>query len=312
MFLIVLFFFLGILINNKWGKFSFCELITEYRFFHHDPGMRFIKLFTGLLLISYNIYVIYYVSVYPISIFVWPAIILVHIIINSNFGMSLAHNMMHADLAADKLLASLLLTVNGFFYLEYDHLYIHHRHVATPGDPASAGKNTGLYKYLPFSIINRLKFIIKRRPKDQLERHYLIKVYILMIAAFMWLIFSAYLSIYSFIMVSMQYVAVILIYETVTYIQHYGLSRAKKDQYIYEKVNLSHSWNSYYRYSNYLYFFMPVHGMHHAAVEEMNIQQFAASPEMPLPFPQMLRLAYFPKKWFAVIDPLVEKYKTIN
>ncbi|MBK8603594.1 MAG: fatty acid desaturase [Saprospiraceae bacterium] len=89
----------------------------------------------------------------------WSLTIFIYscIIINSNFAISLAHDLMHSNRRIDRLFANMLLIQNGFFYLKNDHLYIHHRYVATLHDPATAMYGENLYKYLFRSIISRLK-----------------------------------------------------------------------------------------------------------------------------------------------------------
>ena len=308
MLLILLIFLLGTLFNRLLGKYNRDEVVSEYLFFHSDKGMRYIRLITATLLILYNSYALYYVSMYAITLHLWPVLLVTHIIINSNFGMSLAHDMMHAPHRPDRVLASVMLIQNGFFYLEYDHLYIHHRHVATAHDPASATTGKSLYAYLPFSLSARLRHIFSRQASSATERHYLLRVRVLLAAALLWLGIALFAGIHVFALILTQYIAVILIYETVTYIQHYGLSRQRINSSDYERVNLGHSWNSYYKYSNYLYFFMPVHALHHAGRAELSLQEFESSPEMPLPFPQMLMLAFFPARWFNKMHPLLRHY----
>lgn len=51
--------------------------------------------------------------------------------------------------------------------------------------------------------------------------------------------------------------------EAINYIEHYGLLRKEIEPGIYEKVNISHSWNAPHRFSNYLLFKLQRHSGHH-------------------------------------------------
>ncbi len=45
----------------------------------------------------------------------------------------------------------------------------------------------------------------------------------------------------------------VLFLENVNYLEHYGLLR-KKINGVYERVNITHSWNAPHRFSNYILF----------------------------------------------------------
>src|SRR5690606_2972439 len=101
-----------------------------------------------------------------------------------------------------------------------------------------------------------------------------------------------------FIWLCAQFVCVPVIYETITYIQHYGLRRKQSEGGKYERIQIRHSWNCYYRLSAYLHFMMPVHSIHHLK-DDRNIEHLEdPGPSFPFPFSRMVLLAYIPRLWF--------------
>lgn len=91
-----------------------------------------------------------------------------------------------------------------------------------------------------------------------------------------------------------------LMYEVSNYLQHYGLRREKNNNR-YERVNLDHSWNSYYKYTSYISFFLPIHSVHHVQVgvtEESKVK----GPRLPLVYFQMMALTFIPPLFFRLMD----------
>ncbi|MPR32895.1 hypothetical protein GBK04_05870 [Cytophagaceae bacterium SJW1-29] len=112
-----------------------------------------------------------------------------------------------------------------------------------------------------------------------------------------------------------QFILVTLIYESVTYIQHYGLRRKTNQIGQAEAVQLHHAWNCYYRTSTWMHYMMPVHSIHHLREERLDEIRDFAGLSMPLPFAKMLVRAWIPARWFRLMDEKVptharpEKYE---
>ena len=124
--------------RKKIGKFSTGEVIAEYDFFHHSPLMADLKTFSGIFFVGFNVWMLAFLAQYWLEAWALPVFIYSVVILNSNFAVSLAHDLMHSRRNLDRRIATTLLLQNGFFYLESDHVYIHHRHVGTSSDPATA------------------------------------------------------------------------------------------------------------------------------------------------------------------------------
>ena len=290
--------------RNAIGKFEKKEVLSEYRFFHYNPLMSWLKTISGLIFVSFNIWILWFLVQHTLP--VWAYIIFIYscIIINSNFAVALAHDLMHSKNGVDRLLSNILLIQNGFFYLKSDHMYTHHRYVATAGDPSSALLNENIYTYLARSI--RARFSISffnglTYPLKERNRHILYN-YLFLISCIIYLGISIYLGSKVFIYLIINYIFVTLIYESITYIQHYGLSRKYIDDLNYYKVEVQHSWNCFYKTSVYMHYMMPVHSIHHLSDDSLVANGDNLGNEMPRPFATMMLTAWFPGRWFRLMD----------
>ena len=292
------------LFRKKIGKFSTVEVIAEYDFFHHSPVMTNLKSLSGIFFVGFNVWMLDFLAQHRLG--VWALLIFVYsvVIINSNFSVSLAHDLMHSTRKLDRWLSTILLLQNDFFYLEADHIYIHHRHVGTSGDPASARMGEGLYAYLWRSIGTRSRMLFFRgNTFPRLREGRIIRGNMTrLVICLAYLIGSAFVSWQAFGCVLAQFVLVTLIYESVTYIQHYGLARENDAAGKPEAVQLHHAWNCYYRTSAWLHFMMPVHSIHHLREEPLDGILDSAGPAMPLPFATMIITAFLPSRWFRLMD----------
>lgn len=290
--------------RKKIGEFSVIEVVDEYDFFHHSPLMANLKTLPGIFFVGFNVWMLVFLSQNWLEI--WILLIFGYsvVIINSNFAVSLAHDLMHSARKSDRWLSTILLLQNGFFYLEADHIYIHHRHVGTSGDPASARLGEGLYAYLRRSVGTRFKMLFFRGNTfpEQRERRIIRGNVTRLIVCLAYLVGSAFASWQAFGCVLAQFVLVTLIYESVTYIQHYGLTRQTDATGKAEAVQLRHAWNCYYRTSTWLHYMMPVHSIHHLREERLDEIRNFAGPAMPLPFASMMIMAFFPDRWFRLMD----------
>lgn len=58
-------------------------------------------------------------------------------------------------------------------HFTYEHLYGHHRKVATPEDPASAGQGISLYQFFPLTFLGSYKSVYKMQRDDEKKPFYL-------------------------------------------------------------------------------------------------------------------------------------------
>ncbi|MCE7042420.1 fatty acid desaturase [Dyadobacter sp. CY312] len=296
--------FLIAFLRESVGKFSPSEVVSEYAFFHYDKSMANLKTCSGIFFTGFNLWIPYFLYTNQLSLPAYLIFLYSVLILNSNFAISLAHDLMHSSRAGDRFLSTFILLQNGFFYLESDHIFIHHRFVGTDADPATARYGENIYSYFKRSISARFKMILLKGgtfPQSD-ESAIIAGNRVRLGICLVWLIISTLLGIQVFICILVQYLLVTLIYESITYIQHYGLIRQKTSDSRPEPVQLHHAWNCYYKTSAYMHFMMPVHSIHHLKEENLSTISDYTGPSMPLPFASMMMTALFPSRWFKLMN----------
>jgi alkane 1-monooxygenase len=95
--------------------------------------------------------------------------------------------------------------------------------------------------------------------------------------------------------------------ESVAYIEHYGLLRAKDADGKYEAMSPAHSWDCYGRFSNYLVFQLQRHADHHShpTREFARLHTAGDAPRLPIGYPLLIGVAMVPHWWRRMMDPRV-------
>lgn len=184
-----------------------------------------------------------------------------------------------------------------------EHLQGHHKWASTPKDPATAPQGMTLYEFVPRSVLGGYRSAFALNPA------------FVSLATIIEVLFTG--AIWKFydlktVLFFLVYAAGgIFILELINYIEHYGLQRRQDSDGIYERVNIRHSWNAPHRLSNYLFFKLQRHSDHHenALKPYQTLCSYEDSPQLPHGYLVCMLLALFPKRWFAVMDPLVQEYR---
>lgn len=251
-------------------------------------------------------------------------------------GINVGHELGHRRSKVEQRLAKLLLfsSLYGHFFVE--HNYGHHKNVATAEDPATARKNEMLYSFWLRSIfmsywdawkiqVNFNKAYLrqaqKARPKDssivhRFKIHFIdwsnemlnIHLAQALLLGVIYYAFGAW-GLKAFLVAA---AFGIILLETVNYIEHYGLSRAKITARRYEQANPQHSWNSDHLMGRMVLFELSRHSDHHAHPHKKYqlLEHFDESPQLPTGYPGMMLLASIPPLWFAIMNKRIPKLKT--
>eukprot|EP00698_Gefionella_okellyi_P008869 TRINITY_DN2226_c0_g1_i1.p1 TRINITY_DN2226_c0_g1~~TRINITY_DN2226_c0_g1_i1.p1 ORF type:complete len:384 (-),score=67.56 TRINITY_DN2226_c0_g1_i1:784-1935(-) len=240
----------------------------------------------------------------------WTSLIsfVIAIGLNGGLGINCAHELLHKNEGIEKLLAqiNLVFVSYGHFYIE--HVYGHHKRVATPVDPASAQLGESFYSFWPRTVVG--SFVSAWRDESKrLQRgslpftshrvlHYIVESAAICVA--LCLLFSWKAAPY---FVGQSFVAFTLL-ELVNYIEHYGLSRKEIAPGKYEQVNITHSWNAAHRITNYFLFKLQRHSDHHANSTRRYqvLRSFDESPQLPTGYAGMILLALFPPLFRKLMD----------
>ncbi|MFT7612923.1 MAG: alkane 1-monooxygenase [Parvicellaceae bacterium] len=103
----------------------------------------------------------------------------------------------------------------------------------------------------------------------------------------------------------------IIFFETVTYLEHYGLRRLKTGTGSYERVKPIHSWNSNHILGRSILFEVTRHSDHHflASRKYQVLRHFDDAPQPPAGYLVMILCTLFPPFWFNIMRKHLEKIK---
>ena len=235
-----------------------------------------------------------------------------------------AHELVHRPEKYENFLGGLMLSFVCYATFKVEHVRGHHVNVSTPDDASSSKLGQSLYHFIPRAIVmntyNGFRLEAKRlrqQNKKVISFHNeLIKWSLLSIS----FTCAAYLvggfASMSFFLIQ-AFIAITSL-EMVNYIEHYGLERKKLENGRYERVSPLHSWNASGRLQNAQMLNLMRHSDHHANPTRRYqiLRHFDEAPQMPRGYQYMLNLSLFPKKWFALMDPLaiehMEKLRQMN
>jgi alkane 1-monooxygenase len=229
------------------------------------------------------------------------------------FGINVAHELGHHRSRLDQALAKILLTTSLYSHFFIEHNRGHHARVATPEDPASAGRGMTVFGFWPRSVIggyrsawriedHRLRRLAHPRLTWENE---MVRLTALQLGA----ILAATLAFGPAVLAWMAAGVIgFLLLETVNYLEHYGLERQQVDGR-YERTRPEHSWNSNHPLGRALLFDLTRHSDHHAnpGRKYSVLRHFDDSPQLPTGYPGMILLALVPPLWFAVMHPHIDR-----
>jgi alkane 1-monooxygenase len=229
------------------------------------------------------------------------------------FGLNVSHELGHKHDRLARKLALFNTALGAYGHFSIEHNRGHHRHVATPEDPASAKMGEGLWRFalreMPGAFVRAWRLEADRlrrlgRPRWQLGNEILqagavtVVVWGTLVLAFGWRVLPVLAAVAwwgAFQLTSANYV------------EHYGLLRRRGADGRVEPCRPRHSWNSNHLVSNLVVFHLQRHSDHHAHPGRgyQSLRDFPDLPRLPSGYFGMFLLAYLPPLWFRVMDPRV-------
>jgi len=232
---------------------------------------------------------------------------------NGAIGFTAAHELIHRRQHWERGLGVLLLSNVSYAHFRIEHVFGHHRRVATRFDPASARLGEILYTFWFRSIWGGLKSAwrieVKRAEIHEQSpwtlSNRMIQYFLLQGGIYLLLALIAGVS--GVLAFAFQSVVAVLLLETINYIEHYGLERKKTGPKTYEPVSSQHSWDSDHRYTNSFLFNLGLHADHHQEplkpYETLELKE--SSLKLPAGYSAMILLAMIPSLWKKTVDPLL-------
>jgi len=226
-------------------------------------------------------------------------------------GINVAHELGHRPKAPEKFMAKTLLATSLYMHFYIEHNKGHHRNVGTSIDGATARRNEGIYVFWCRTLVQSFRSAWQITAKElgrkklrvwslnnELIQMLLLQLVLCLAIA---LIFSWWVLL---CFIGAAFMGILLL-ETVNYIEHYGLYRKKINEFRFEDVEPSHSWNSDHALGRIVLFELTRHSDHHYEPSKhyqlLNSMQGAS--QLPAGYPAMMLLSLVPPVWFMVMNP---------
>jgi alkane 1-monooxygenase len=228
----------------------------------------------------------------------------------SGIGINVAHELGHRAEHLERWLAKIALAQSGYGHFFVEHNRGHHVRVATPEDPASARFGESLWAFLPRSVWGGFRSALsleRKRLSRKGKRWFSWSNRLLQAWSMSAALFGAMILVFGYGIIpflALQAVIGFGLLETVNYLEHYGLLRARRADGRYARCSPRDSWNSDRLLTNVFLFHLQRHSDHHANPDRrfQTLRTFEQAPQLPYGYATMLVLAMVPPLWRAVMD----------
>lgn len=235
-------------------------------------------------------------------------------------GITWAHELVHKWNRLDQFFGMFQLATVLYMHFRIEHIFSHHKHVATPLDAATARRGESVYHFVPRAMI------VSFEHAWQIERHRLARA-----GLSTWSPQNSmlrYLAIYAVLFVIAlliggpkgllfffsQALMAIVLTEIINYVEHYGLERKLLPDGTYEPVGPQHSWDAIHRFTGTILANLSTHADHHmhSTKPYHMLQDIPESPHLPAPYPSMVVASLVPPLYRWIIHPLLDKQIEID
>ncbi|MBY6197835.1 alkane 1-monooxygenase [Vibrio hangzhouensis] len=226
-------------------------------------------------------------------------------VINGTFGINAAHELLHKRHPFPKTIAGVLLSLSGYGGFKIEHVFGHHKDVATKNDPSSAPAGVSFYAFVLPALWGNQRKALKLQQKFRSKLQYFgYEYYLWQALTLLWMVCATYLlGLWGLIYFILQGFVAMCMLEMVNYIEHYGLTRKVRNERHYEPVGYQHSWDSNHLFSNYVLFQLPRHSDHHMHANKpfYLLEDQTSAPKLPFGYASLVLLALLPPLWFRVM-----------
>ncbi|WP_367392428.1 alkane 1-monooxygenase [Lewinella sp. LCG006] len=231
-------------------------------------------------------------------------------------GINVAHELGHRSNKMEQALSKILLLPTLYQHFFIEHNRGHHKHVATPLDPATARKGEIVYTFWLRSLWGsygsawhlekerlergKLAFWSFQNEMIRFSIQQLIYIALVLVLTPSWQLALAVLT---------SGLIGVLLLESINYVEHYGLQRRLLDNGRYERVQPHHSWNANYHLGRIMLYELTRHSDHHylANKKYQILDHHEQAPVLPLGYPASILMALVPPLWLVVMNRELEK-----
>jgi alkane 1-monooxygenase len=230
-------------------------------------------------------------------------------------GINVAHELGHRSSPFAQLGAKLLLLPALYMHFFVEHNRGHHRHVATPLDPASAERGEMLYMFWIKSVFGSYlsawkiqMSLLKAKNRNFVSTENEMLAFLLITVAYLFTLFLLF-GFKGLLAIAAAGIGGFLLLETINYIEHYGLRRKQADNGKYERVMPKHSWNSNHHFGRIMLYELTRHSDHHyrASKQYQLLDHHHESPQLPFGYPTAMLASLVPPLWFAIMNKRIPK-----
>lgn len=235
----------------------------------------------------------------------------------TTFAINLAHELGHRQTWAEQFLSKLMLLTTLMMHFFIEHNRGHHKNVATFEDPSTARKGETVYTFWFRAILNeylsawrleKKRLEVIKQPNFSLQNEMVqFQIIQVLFVGLIYYLFGGFILLAFLFNAAIAYVS----FETVQYLEHYGLQRKKNEKGRHERVKAHHSWNSNHVFGRLMMFNLSRHSDHHfkAHKKYQVLNHHDDAPQLPTGYPGMMILSLIPPLWFRVMNPKLEAYK---
>ncbi len=231
-------------------------------------------------------------------------------------GNANAHELIHRSRRSLRALGIAAYVSVLFGHHASAHVLVHHVRAATPADPNSARAGEGFWRFLFRAWVGSFREGLReettrrrRAGKPRLTHPYVIYLGGALITVAIAATIAGVLGVLWLLALAAYAQMQILMAD---YVQHYGLTRALRDNGRPEPVAMRHSWNSAHPASSALMLNAPRHSDHHAHPMRPypSLTLPPEAPLLPYSLPVMAVIATIPPLWRQVMNPHLRRWQS--
>ncbi|MFN4203496.1 MAG: alkane 1-monooxygenase [Tabrizicola sp.] len=196
------------------------------------------------------------------------------------------------------------------------HRLVHHRHVASPDDPNTARNGESFYRFATRAWIGsfregaRAESALRKGAASPGLHPYAAWLAIGLAALALAALVSGLPGLLAWAGLALHAQSQILLSD---YVQHYGLTRARRPDGRLEPVGPAHSWNTAHWFSSAMMLNAPRHSDHHVhparPFPALALPAVEDAPHLPWPLPIACALALSPRTWRRAIAPHLARWR---
>ena len=235
----------------------------------------------------------------------------------TTFAINLAHELGHRQTWGEQFLSKLMLLTTLMMHFFIEHNRGHHKNVATFEDPSTARKGETVYAFWFRAILNEYlsAWRLEKKRLDVIKQsnfsfqNEMVQFHIIQVlfVGLIYFLFGGYILLAFLFNAAIAYLS----FETVQYLEHYGLQRKRNEKGRLERVKAHHSWNSNHVFGRLMMFNLSRHSDHHykAHKKYQVLNHHDDAPQLPTGYPGMMILSLIPPLWFHIMNPKLEAQK---